>query len=179
MEDSRDSHIDGEQATVRLTVRGKYKEEQRFGDRAVFLLLVLGLFGSLIIGVRRLVVGPPSWDAAVSLAAAAAIAGATIVLSRQRIKVKINRKGISYKVGPFHKRKQKLRWADVASCDIVKTPPAGDWLGTNMHLSDETVASLVGRNGLAIVMNDGRRYFVGVKNLEQLRDLFDAPPVGE
>lgn len=171
--------IDAHDPSVRLTVHGKYKEEQRVTDRVLFALLLLGLFGSLFIGVRGLLLGPPSWDAAVSLVAAAAIAAATLVLSRQRIKVKINRKGISYKVGPFHKRKQKLRWADVASCDIVKTPPAGDWLGSNMHLSDETVASLVGRNGLAIVMNDGRRYFVGVKNLEQLRDLFDAPPAAE
>lgn len=168
--------IDARDPSVRLTVGGKYKEEQRVTDRALYGLLVLALFGSLFTGVRGLVLGLSVWSSLVSISAAGAIAAATIVLSRQRIKVKINRKGISYKVGPFQKRKQKLRWADVASCDIVKTPPAGDWLGSNVHLSDETVASLVGRNGLAIVMNDGRRYFVGVKNLEQLQDLFDARP---
>lgn len=169
-------------ATVRLNLDGKYKDEQSLAHSLPLLLLGLGAVGSLFTGVRGLVLGHSVTNAVVSIAVAGLLGAGIWLLARQRVKVKVTRKGVTYEVGPIFHRKQKLRWADVDSCDIVQTPPLGQWSGQNIHLSQETVISMVGRNGLAIVMKDGQRYFIGCKDIDRLKEVFEphaGPPEGQ
>ncbi|MDA8692940.1 hypothetical protein N9L92_02680, partial [Saprospiraceae bacterium] len=92
-----------------------------------------------------------------------------LLLRRLKLKVDINDKRIKYKMTPLHSKSHKIKWDEIASCEIIKTSKSAHWHGGNLN-HGELKYSLTGRNGLSILTKEGIRYFIGINDLDSLRD---------
>lgn len=156
-----------------------YKERQYFEGKAVYVLLALG-FGSALYGWgQSLFAGTANWQTSASYLLIMATTAALIWwLRRLRLKVSINEKRIKFKMFPYHRQAQRIHWEEVVACELVKTPHLAQWHGSNLHLMGEAWYSLTGRNGLAIETKDGRRLFIGCKDVDKLAETLEQARLG-
>lgn len=147
-----------------------YKEHQRYEDKLV-LAILSGFIGLVLIKFFTLLLSP-SIDytkIAITLGVALALGGIVWWLSNLRMKLKISDKGIKVKMPPIQKQKIFIPWSQVAGCDIVESPAAAQWSGSNITYTGETQVSLCGRNGLSIKTKKGRKFFIGCKDIPKLQ----------
>ncbi len=151
-----------------------FKERQHFNDHIVFILLGAGFIGAIYGFIKTIVSQHYSlFDLSVYVGIAALMAISFWGLKRLQLKVSVNEKRIKYKLFPIHKEAQKIRWDEVASCEVVKTPLAAQWHGGNISFGRESLISLTGRNGLSIETKNGKRIFIGCKEVDDLRISLD------
>lgn len=151
-----------------------FKERQSFNDSLVFILLGAGFIGAIYGFIKAIAFQNYTlMNLLVYVGIAALMAICFWGLKRLRLKVSVNSKRIKYKLFPIHKEAQKIRWDDIASCEVVKTPPAAQWHGGNISFGRESVISLTGRNGLSIETKKGKRIFIGCKEVDDLRISLD------
>lgn len=156
-----------------------HKEEQRFNDKVVMVFLAAGILGLLYAAVNTVLLDPAnSFKAAVLVLVATGLAGWLYWLVQLQLKVKISDKSIKFKLAPFHKTSRKIKWKEVKDCTIVKTPEIAQWHGANLSYGAETRFSLSGRNGLSITTKDGRKYFIGCRDVDGLQEAMQSFSVG-
>lgn len=150
-----------------------FKEEYSFDDKVLFALLGAGVIGTFLGLLNSFLSGDAEKSRILGYMVIAIILGFVLWGIRQiKLKVSINDKRIKYKMFPFHEKTQKIKWEEIESCEIVKTPYFAQWHGANIGLNRETFFSLTGRNGLSIKTKDGKCLFIGCKNMEQLKQFF-------
>lgn len=151
-----------------------FKERQNFNDWLVFMLLGAGFIGAMYGFIKTIAFQDYQLsDLFIYLGIAAVMAISYWGLKRLQLKVSVNKKRIKYKLFPFHKEAQKIRWDEIASCEVVKTPKAAQWHGGNISYGRESLISLTGRNGLSIETKKGKRIFIGCKEVDDLRISLD------
>lgn len=156
-----------------------HKEEQRFNDKVVMALLGTGIVGLLYGMVNNLLIEPTNlFKAGMFLTTALALGGWLFWLVRLRLKVKISDKSIKYQMAPFHTTNRKIKWKEVKKCSIVKTPKVAQWHGSNLSYGKESRFTLSGRNGLSITTKDGRKYFIGCRDVDGLQEAMQSFSVG-
>ncbi len=146
-----------------------YKEEMRFRN-----LLALALLGTGIIaagyGMVQAILKQATTDAFIYGGIAAGLGLLTWAVLQVRLKVSVSDKSIKYQMTPLHGKSRKIKWKEVDSCKIVRTPMLAPDHKSNIGLGGEKRFSLSGRNGLSIVTKRGERYFIGCRDVDQLRD---------
>lgn len=152
-----------------------YKEKQRFNDKLVLVMLGLGIVGLLYAAATFFFNEQTSATYALTcLAFAAGLGGILYRLTHLRYKLQVTDKQIKFKLSPAQVATQKIKWAEVDSCEIVKTPKAAQWHGSNLRRPREKYFSLTGRNGMAITTKCGSRYFLGCTDVEALKDTLSS-----
>jgi len=155
----------------------KFSEKQRFNDKLVFIFLMLGIGGALLGLVKSFANGDATLLNTIAYLSIASGLGLLFWwLKRLRLKISVNDKRIKYKMSPIHNKSQRITWDEVASCEILRTPLAAQWHGSNIRYGGESWFSLTGRNGLSIETKDGRRLFIGCKNVDELAAALDDFP---
>lgn len=156
-----------------------HKEEQRFNDKVVMVLLGAGGVGLLYAAVNTLLLDSANLlRAGVLFLTAIALGGWLYCLIRLHLKVKISDKSIKFRMAPFHASTRKIKWKEVENCSIVKTPKIAQWHGANLSYGSENRFSLAGRNGLSLTTKDGRKYFIGCRDVDGLRKALRSFSVG-
>lgn len=148
-----------------------HKEKQRYTDKMVFGMLGAGVL-LVLAGVCKAAVSDSfnPLHFSLLLTVAAGLSGWMYWLFRLRLSVKITDKSIKYKMAPLHGSSRKIPWSEVEDCTIVQTPKIGQWHGGNLTYGAESHYSLSGRNGLSVKTRDGRKYFIGCRDVEGLKD---------
>lgn len=155
----------------------KFNEKQHFNDKLVFILLGAGIGGALFGLVKSFANGEVTLLN--TIAYLSIVSGLGLLfwwLKRLKLKVSVSDKRIKYKMSPIHNKSQRIAWDEVASCEILRTPLAAQWHGSNIRYSGESWFSLTGRNGLSIETKDGRRLFIGCRNVDELAATLDDFP---
>ena len=149
-----------------------FKEKQRFRSVEVIALLALLIVGICYKSIQEMIVTGEFFSVTQLLYIGSVIlTGLTIrFLLNMRLKTAISEKEIQFKLAPFHNEKKRIRWKDVASCKIVKTPLAAQYHGNNITFNNEKRFSFSGRNGVLLKTNEGDRYFIGTRKLDQFSD---------
>ena len=102
---------------------------------------------------------------------ALAVIAVSYLISALELKIKITSKGIQYKMVPFSRKKQVIRWNEIASCSIVESPigtSADRRLIQNMI---ERKITLNGNNGISILTTPGDRYLIGTRNTKAVKKI--------
>lgn len=147
-----------------------FKEKQRYTDKVNLTILGLIVLGAFIGAINALIQPEKNYAIAIFLFVTTLSFSLLIWwLTKLKLKVVINDKYIQFKLSPIHGKKRTIPWEDIDKCDIIKTPPAAQWSGGNITYNHEKRISLTGRNGLAIRTKKGEHYFIGCKNIEELR----------
>ncbi|TXF84707.1 hypothetical protein FUA23_21080 [Neolewinella aurantiaca] len=156
-----------------------HKEKQRFNDKVVIALLGVAILALLYGTAYSLIVEPSEpLKAGMFLLSALAVSGWLYYLVQLRLEVKISDKSIKYQMAPLHTSSRKIKWKEVEECAIVKTPKVAQWHGANLCYGAESRFSLVGRNGLSLTTKDGRKYFIGCSDVDQLQEAMQSLSLG-
>jgi len=155
----------------------KFSEKQRFNDKLVFILLWAGIGGALFGLVKSFINGEATLLSTITyLSIVSGLGFLFWWLRRLQLKISVNNKRIKYKMSPIHNKSQRIAWDEVASCEILRTPLAAQWHGSNIRYGGESWFSLTGRNGLSVETKDGRRFFIGCENVDELAAALDDFP---
>jgi|GEM_PF-666458 len=147
-----------------------FKEKQRYNDKVVIAVLGMITLGAFVLAIKFLIQPEKNYATSILLLVLSFSFGLLIWwLTKLKLKVIINDKYIQFKLSPIHGTKRTISWEDIDQCDIVKTPPAAQWSGGNITYNHEKRISLTGRNGLALRTKKGENYFIGCKNIEELK----------
>jgi hypothetical protein len=147
-----------------------YREKQKYSDRINLVVLQLVGIVCLIGLIQESVSVSGSMSKMITFSCLILLVACTLLLLRRlKLKVDINDKRIKYKLTPLHSKSQKIKWNEVQYCEIVKTSAAAHWHGANLN-HGELKYSLAGRNGLSILTKEGIRYFIGIQDIDSLRD---------
>ncbi len=148
------------------------KDKQRYNAPAVLILEGL-LFTALLIALfMRGLPGandPMPWW--LPPACLAVIGIALYYYSRLKLVISITEEGIRWKLSPWHTRKDRVKWADVEAYEFIQTPEAARWSGWDVHYNTlEENYTLCGRNGLRLVLRNGRDLFLGSRALLERKE---------
>jgi hypothetical protein len=148
-----------------------HEEKQRFNDKVAMALLGTGTVGLLYAAVSSLLTDPANYfRAGVFFLTAFALGGWLYWLVKLQLRVKISDKSIKFRMAPLHTTNRKIKWKEVKDCSIVRTPKIAQWHGANISYGTESSFSLSGRNGLSITTKDGRKYFIGCRDVDGLQE---------
>lgn len=152
-----------------------YKEKQRFHDWLTIGLLSLASVGLLYSAVSYFWL--PEITLFYSLVCLVLAVGLGYViwgLLNLRSKLTVTNKKIKFQLQGSFETSKKIAWEDVESCTVVQTPRLAKWNRPKVTLTDEEFYSLDGRNGLMITTKDGKQYFIGCQNVEDLQQALNS-----
>lgn len=147
-----------------------FKEKQRYDNKVAFV--ILGFVGLILVGAElKFLLDLPTnyYNVAFLFLGIVAVGSIMWWLTQLKMKVAITDKKIKAKLTSTFVKKCSIKWEEVASCKIVKTPEIAQWSGSNISFGRETKLSLNGRNGLAIQTRNGESYFIGCNNIPALQ----------
>ena len=148
-----------------------FREVQRF-TQWWFWLILLGIGGVALYGIyKQLILGEPFGDKPMSdpglIAFSALMFGTIAFFLFVNLKTEIDDKEIRIAFIPFTKK--TLSWKDVKKAEIVTYGFVGYGVRTSSKYG--TVYNTKGNKGLAIELNNGRKFLVGSQKVDELKDI--------
>lgn len=150
----------------------KYIEQQRYRKWDVLGLLTFFLIYSVIRFVDGILT-ENSFLISISLLSFTISSVILIYLFSIRLILKIDDQKISFRYHPLHLKKYKIKWDEVEDYQIVHTPISAEYSGWAVRYArgdGEQMFSVSGRRGIWLQLKDGRRFFIGSKHLNELRE---------
>lgn len=147
-----------------------FKEKQQFNGWEIIALVTLLMVGVAYKLISELVQPSESFwlTLGLSIGILSLLGGILKYLLNLRLNIKVNKKHISFSMPPYQSGKEKIKWKDVAVCEVVKTPLLAQWHGGNINFNHEKRYSFNGRNGVHIATKNGEKYFIGSKKPDAL-----------
>jgi len=97
---------------------------------------------------------------------------AMIYLLSVKMEIVVKGKSIRFQYYPLQAKKHKIKLKDVKDFKVVKTPPAAAYSGWNVRYNtDEEFYSVCGRTGIQLKLKNGKKFFIGCKRPEKLREI--------
>ena len=149
-----------------------FKEKQKFQGVEIIMLVALLMIGVVYKCVSELLQPTEglSLTIGISVSILAVLGFIMTYLLRLRLKTVVKADHISFSMPPLQSSKEKIKWEDVAVCEIIKTPLLAQWHGGNICFNNEKTYSFSGRNGVHIATKSGEVYFIGSKKPDALKD---------
>ncbi|MEZ4896527.1 MAG: hypothetical protein R2806_06820 [Saprospiraceae bacterium] len=138
--------------------------------------LVYGLFGAFLLGwiyflIRTLMRGESNttflefWVVLFAI-----LTGIVIYLHALKLVVKIGEKGISYKYAPWTKHKTWISWDHIKSIQVVQSATGQTLTGYHTEFHPTFFMNVDANKGILIDTTDGVSYFLGIKDIQGVRD---------
>jgi len=165
-----------------------FREEQSFRQSFVpWILLPVWLltFGVFAFGLyQQLYIGKPYGDNPMSdtgliwsgIASVAIVTAVTLLIFSGHLVTEIWSDGIRYKFPPLITRVKHISLAEIASADVSKYNPIGEfggWGWRKRFISRKTAYNISGNIGLRIILKDGRQVMFGTKKQEEMKRAVD------
>jgi hypothetical protein len=93
-----------------------------------------------------------------------------------QLKTKINEKGISYQLFPFHLKEKIFIWDEIAEANIRKYSPIweyGGW-GYRYSFKNGKAYNISGNMGLQIILKNGDKILLGTNKTEELAEFLES-----
>ncbi len=149
-----------------------FKESQNFRNAEIIcgLIIMLGLISYKLVKEVFINGGAYMTDVMICLGMFAVVGVALwFMIKRFRLKTAVTKKGIQFKMAPLHNQKRKIKWEEIDSCRLEKTPLVAQLHGGNISFQRERFFSFSGRNGVHVATKDGDSYFIGSQRPEELK----------
>lgn len=149
-----------------------FQETQRFNQWYLWLpLTALGCFPIFAI-YQQIIMGQPVGDKPMSDLGLILFSLFVIVLllffGMLKLETQIDEQGISITFFPLTKK--RIIWSDIKSAEVLNYGFVGGW-GIRIGTKYGTVYNVKGKMGLAIELQNGKRYCVGTQQAESLKAL--------
>jgi hypothetical protein len=151
-----------------------YHEEQRFTQWWIWVMLVgmtfipiVGIYRQLILGIPFGNNPMPDFGLFIFLAL---MIGMIIFFRSVRLITDIDDEAVRMRFIPFLVKKN-LKWNEIKSIEVVRYGFVG--YGIRLGSKYGIVYNTNGRDGIAIVTNEGRKFVIGTQNKEEVRSVIE------
>lgn len=151
-----------------------FKEDQRFTQWWLWLILIpIGILPVVGI-VQQLILGEefgdnPMSDLGLILFAVFVFALLGLFLM-MRLKTEIDQTEIRISFIPFVKK--RIKWTEIKKAEVVNYGFVGGW-GIRLSFKYGTVYNIKGNMGLAIELNNGKRFVIGTQREKELGSIVE------
>ena len=160
-------------------MKTEFKEEQKFNQRWLWLILILmgvlpliGIYKQLILG-EKLGDNPMS---DISLLIFSIIMFSLVGLFLiMKLKTSIDKNGINMHFFPFIKK--SVDWQQIKNVKVVNYGFVGGW-GIRLWTKYGTVYNIRGNKGLEIVLKSGKKFLIGTQKETELSTIIEKMMVG-
>jgi len=88
-----------------------------------------------------------------------------------KLETRINETGIEVRFFPFHFSFKKISWKEIASVEVRKYSPIGEYGGWGIKYGFSKAGkayNVSGNKGIQLVLNDGSKLLIGTNNEEEV-----------
>ena len=160
-----------------------FKENQRFDQWwliALFVIVYLK-FGYDLLLVYRGKTELNTDTSIMLIFASTVLVLATILIFSLRLKTRIDEKGISYQLSPFHLEAKNIPWESLEDCSVRKYSPILEYGGWGLRGTIRLKMFGIGKNGRAynikgnagiqMELKDGTKILIGTQKIEQAKEV--------
>ncbi|MEO1033207.1 MAG: hypothetical protein AAFX55_17515 [Bacteroidota bacterium] len=157
-----------------------FKEEQRFTQFWLIMLLVLSLLIPLGIILGSYIKSPESHSAIELIAIIGVVVLAPCIIFLFKLSSRIDELGIHYKFFPFHLKYRLIKWHDINAA-YVRTYDAiteyGGWGlkgGALWKKSNGTAINVSGNIGIQLELKDGKKLLIGTQKKHDVEKILET-----
>lgn len=159
-------------------MKTEFKEEQKFTQWWLWLILIpvgiLPIFGIY----KQLILGDKFGDKPMSdlglIILTIFIFSLIGLFFIMKLKTSIDKNGIQMSFFPFVRK--KVNWNEIKNIEVVNYGFVGGW-GIRLWTKYGTVYNMKGNKGLAIELNNGKKFLIGTQKETELRKFMEKMPV--
>lgn len=146
-----------------------FKEEQRFTQLWLIILLVISIFIPLIIILKDV----DKMEVSEIIISLSVIILAPAIIFIFKLSTRIDEKGIHYKFFPFHIRYRVINWADIKTAYIRDYDPIIEYGGWGLkggrlwNKSNGIAVNIKGDIGIQLELISGKKILIGTQLREQ------------
>ena len=98
-----------------------------------------------------------------------------VLLYAIRLETEITETFISYRFFPLHKKARVIRWEDVETATVRNYSPLSEYggFGARVSMRNGVALNISGKEGIQLVLKNGRRMLIGTRRAEEVRFLLD------
>lgn len=160
-------------------MKTEFKEEQKFNQRWLWLILILmgvlpliGIYKQLILG-EKLGDNPMSdFSLLIFSIIMFSLVGLFLIM---KLKTSIDKNGINMHFFPFIKK--SVDWQQIKNVKVVNYGFVGGW-GIRLWTKYGTVYNVKGDKGLEIVLKSGKKFLIGTQKETELSTIIEKMMVG-
>lgn len=148
-----------------------FREEQRFRQPWLWVLLAASAVPALVIGVLAITAWGDRWVGTIVLAL---VLGMPLLFSRLTLRTEVRRDGLHLRFRPFVWHRH-LRPEDLAEATARTYRPLSEYGGWGLRWGSSGIAYNVSSDrGVQLVLTDGKRLLVGSQRPEELAAAIEA-----
>ncbi|GAB4156972.1 MAG: hypothetical protein Tsb0033_08270 [Winogradskyella sp.] len=157
-----------------------FKEEQRFNQTWLIVLMVVGTFMPLAILLHTHINNPKSLSSIELFTAILIIILASTFIFFFKLSTRIDDKGIHYKFSPFHLKYRLLEWEEISEAYVRTYDPITEYGGWGLKggalwkKSNGTAINVSGDIGIQLVLKNGKKLLLGTQKQEDAKRILDA-----
>lgn len=159
-------------------MKTEFKEEQKFTQWWLWLILIpvgiLPIFGIY----KQLILGDKFGDNPMSdlglVILTIFIFSLIGLFFIMKLKTSIDKNGIQMSFFPFVRK--KVNWNEIKNIEVINYGFVGGW-GIRLWTKYGTVYNMKGNKGLAIELNNGKKFLIGTQKETELRKFMEKMPV--
>lgn len=159
-------------------MKTEFKEEQKFTQWWLWLILIpvgiLPIFGIY----KQLILGDKFGDNPMSdlglVILTIFIFSLIGLFFIMKLKTSIDKNGIQMSFFPFVRK--KVNWNEIKNIEVINYGFVGGW-GIRLWTKYGTVYNMKGNKGLAIELNNGKKFLIGTQKETELKKFMEKMPV--
>lgn len=159
-------------------MKTEFKEEQKFTQWWLWLILIpvgilpiFGIYKQLILGDKFGDKPMSDLELVIFTLFVFSLIGFFFIM---KLKTSIDKNGIQMSFFPFVRK--KVNWNEIKNTEVVNYGFVGGW-GIRLWTKYGTVYNMKGNKGLAIELNNGKKFLIGTQKETELKKFMEKMPV--
>jgi len=159
-------------------MKTEFKEEQKFTQWWLWLILIpvgilpiFGIYKQLILGDKFGDKPMSDLELVIFTLFIFSLIGLFFIM---KLKTSIDKNGIQMSFFPFVRK--KVNWNEIKNTEVVNYGFVGGW-GIRLWTKYGTVYNMKGNKGLAIELNNGKKFLIGTQKETELKKFMEKMPV--
>ncbi len=159
-------------------MKTQFKEEQKFTQWWLWLILIpvgilpiFGIYKQLILGDKFGDKPMSDLELVIFTLFVFSLIGFFFIM---KLKTSIDKNGIQMSFFPFVRK--KVNWNEIKNTEVVNYGFVGGW-GIRLWTKYGTVYNMKGNKGLAIELNNGKKFLIGTQKETELKKFMEKMPV--
>src|SRR5690606_32273006 len=159
-------------------MKTEFKEEQKFTQWWLWLILIpvgilpiFGIYKQLILGDKFGDKPMSDLELVILTIFIFSLIGLFFIM---KLKTSIDKNGIQMSFFPFVRK--KVNWNEIKNIEVINYGFVGGW-GIRLWTKYGTVYNMKGNKGLAIELNNGKKFLIGTQKETELRKFMEKMPV--
>ena len=159
-------------------MKTEFKEEQKFTQWWLWLILIpvgilpiFGIYKQLILGDKFGDKPMSDLELVIFTLFIFSLIGLFFIM---KLKTSIDKNGIQMSFFPFVRK--KVNWNEIKNIEVINYGFVGGW-GIRLWTKYGTVYNMKGNKGLAIELNNGKKFLIGTQKETELKKFMEKMPV--